>query len=74
NLAVCRELLDSIGLLHEIPEAEMPGLRILLETAFKRRAEGDRKKIVTADPFETAVVNISSRVLTAVQDCMTPKK
>ena len=81
NLQICLDLLCSIAKSFEIPEAECAGLGIMLETAFRQRTktvreriEAERQRIVPATPLDTALVTITSNILTALKECEARKK
>ena len=74
NLALCLELLADIAKVREIPDDERIGLGIQLETAFRQRAEEDRKKVVLATPIEQLAIGVTSDVITALQECVSRKK
>ena len=74
NLQICLDLLCSIAKFFEIPEAECVGLGIMLETAFRRLAEARRRRFVLPTPLDTALVTITSSVLTALEGCVARKK
>lgn len=62
-LPVCLELLRDIAKVHEIPEDELAGLEIELQTAFRRHTAEERTKIVLATPADRAAINLVSPVL-----------
>ena len=74
NLRLCLGLLTDIGKFHEIPEYELVGLTIQLETAFRTKAEEERKKIITADPLTTALVEATPRIIAACEEYVADMK